>query len=67
MPWISSVPATTVNAISSRISRWGVSCGITNAAARVTTPRIPAQPSTNVYVHGGRFPVSGSGPGRISR
>ena len=48
MPWMNSVPATTVNAISSSTSRCGVSSGMTNAAARVTTPRIPAQPSMKV-------------------
>ncbi len=61
------MPATTVNAISSSTSRYGVSGGITNAAASVTTPRIPAQPRSNVYVAGGRRPLSGSGPGRTSR
>ena len=64
---MNSVPATTVNAISSSTSRYGVSAGITNAAASVTTPRIPAQPSRNVNVAGGTWPVVGSGPGRISR
>ena len=48
MPWMNSVPATTVNAISSSTSRYSVSSGITNAAASVTTPRIPAQPRMNV-------------------
>ena len=48
MPWMRSVPVTTENAISSSTSRCGVSSGMTNAAARVTTPRIPAQPSMKV-------------------
>ncbi len=47
-PWMKSVPATTVNAMSSSTSRCGVSSGITNAAASVTTPRMPAQPRMNV-------------------
>ena len=55
-----SVPATTVNAISSSTSRSGVSAGMMNAAARVTTPRIPAQPSRKVKVSGGFLPRSGS-------
>ena len=37
----SSVPATTTNAASTSTPRCGVSCGSTNAAASVTTPRIP--------------------------
>ena len=40
---------------------------MTNAAASVTTPRIPAQPMRNEKVHGGVYPRSGSGPGRTSR
>ena len=67
MPWRNSVPATTVKAISSSTSRYSVSTGMTNAAASVTTPRMPAQPSMNVEVHGGRSPVTGSGPGRTMR
>ena len=64
---MNSVPATTVNAMSSSTSRCGVSSGIRNAAASVTTPRMPAQPRMSVNVHGGRLPVTGSGPGRTSR
>ena len=37
----------------------GGSSGITNAAARVTTPRMPAQPRMNVYDAGGVRPVAG--------
>ena len=64
---MSRVPATTVNAISSSTSRCSVSSGMMNAAASVTTPRMPAQPTRNVYVHGGCLPVAGSGPGRTRR
>ncbi len=56
----------TVKAISSSTSRCGVSTGMMNAAARVTTPRMPAHPSRNVYAGGGAWPVE-SGPGRTSR
>ena len=61
------MPAVTLNAISSSTSRYGVPSGITNAAASVTTPRMPAQPSRKVYVHGGVLPVSPSGAGLTSR
>ena len=61
------MPATTVNAISSRTSRCSKSAGMMYAAASVTTPRMPAQPTRKVCRHEGTSPVSGSGPGRISR
>ena len=64
---MNSVPATTVKAMSSSTSRCGVSSGIRNAAASVTTPRMPAQPRMSVNVQGGRIPVLGSGPGRTNR
>ena len=44
-----------------------IGSGITNAAARVTTPRMPAQPSTTVNFSDGSLPVVGSALGRISR
>ncbi len=62
-----SVPATTVKAISSSTSRYGAFSGITNAAASVTTPRMPAQPSMTVNFGDGSLPVVGSALGRISR
>jgi hypothetical protein len=43
---MSSVPATTTNAASSRTARCGVSGGRMNAAASVTTPRMPAHAIT---------------------
>ncbi len=62
------MPATTVNAISSSTSRCGVSSGMTNAAASVTTPRMPAQPSMKVVVPRRTLRRStGSGPGRMIR
>ena len=53
-PWMNSVPAVTVNAISSSVLRCGVSLGMTNAAASVTTPRMPAQPRRIVNESGRR-------------
>jgi len=44
-------PATTANAISRSRSRAGVSGGSRNAAASVTTPRIPAQDTTAAARH----------------
>ena len=52
--------------MSSSTSWWGKSSGIAKAAARVTTPRMPAQPSTKVYDGGGRCPDA-SGRGRTRR
>ena len=46
IPCTASVPATTTNAASTSTARCGVSAGSTNAAARVTTPRMPAQAMT---------------------
>ena len=45
-PWMSRVPATTVNAARRSTSRWGVSSGSRNTAASVTTPRMPAHETT---------------------
>ena len=51
VPWIRRVPATTTNAASWSVSRSGVSTGSRNTAARVTTPRIPAHPTTAPVDH----------------
>ena len=55
------MPATTVNAAISSTSMCSVVSGMANAAASVTTPRIPAQPSRNVAAHDGEW---SSGPRR---
>ena len=47
-PWMSSVPRGDENATSSSTSRCRASSGIAKAAASVTTPRMPAQPTTAV-------------------
>ena len=49
------MPATTVKATSSSTSRCGASSGMTNAAASVTTPRMPAQPMRKVHDAGSGF------------
>ena len=45
-PWMTSVPIVTTSAMKTSDSRCGVSGGSRNAAASVTTPRMPAQPAT---------------------
>ena len=60
------MPATTVNAISSSTSLYLKLGGMTYAAASVTTPRMPAQPTRRVPCQVGGRPVAGSGPGRTS-
>ena len=52
-PWPNRVAAVTVNAISSSTSRCSKSSGMTNAAASVTTPRIPAHEVTAAVFHDG--------------
>ncbi len=52
-PWISSVPATTTNAASRRADTCGMLEGRAKAAARVTTPRIPAHEMAIGTCHGG--------------
>ena len=41
-PWITSVPRTTANAVSTMTSRYGNAGGNAMAAARDTMPRMPA-------------------------
>ena len=50
---MSSVPTVTTKAIMTSAGRCLVSSGSRNTAARVTTPRMPAQAITAGYCHGG--------------
>ena len=46
-PWISKVTSMTMKVINRIGSRYGKSLGSASAAAKLTAPRIPAQPITS--------------------
>ena len=67
-PCSSKVPAVTTIAAKISVSRCGTSAGINSAAARVTTPRIPAQPITRASTTaalGRRRGRGGTGSARV--
>ena len=67
-PWMTSVPSTTQNAVSTIRSRYGKPAGSASAAASVTMPRMPAQAMTRPLPTVGRsIGRGGWKPNRRSR